>query len=488
MALSFRTVRWLRTLNLVLQALLVLTLFGGLNYLALHHGWRFDLTENRRHSLSPETRSYLASLRADVQIIVTLTDDTDNDEVNQAYRDVSGLLNEYVNATSTNRQHRVSVRYLDVYQQRRDAEAFGIDQPNIILVLSGNNRRVIELSELYRVVNRIKMAFLGEQAFTAAILNVSSPRQQVLYFLQGHGEMRLDDVSPTRGLSVLAAELALRNFAVAPLDLSQSRAIPDDAALVVIAGPQNRFEPFEEELLRQYVANRAGRLLALIPPAVSHGLDNLFFDWGVLADDVFILDSGPAGQNETGDLILYPTTNPHPVITFLANNRIPLRFGASRQVRPDPGRSLDSSLEVIPLLATSETAWGERGYRLRPPFEYNPETDLPGRLAVGTASERTTATGDLPFSVRGGRLVLFGGADWVANGRLAAGGNLSLILASVNWLVDRDTQLNIRARPIERFQLSLSQQQLSRLRYLLLGGLPGVIAVLGFLVYWTRRN
>jgi hypothetical protein len=31
---SFRAARWIRTLNLVLQAVLFLTLIGGLNYLA----------------------------------------------------------------------------------------------------------------------------------------------------------------------------------------------------------------------------------------------------------------------------------------------------------------------------------------------------------------------------------------------------------------------------------------------------------------------
>jgi len=30
---SYRAARWLRTINLVLQAVLFLTLFGGLNYL-----------------------------------------------------------------------------------------------------------------------------------------------------------------------------------------------------------------------------------------------------------------------------------------------------------------------------------------------------------------------------------------------------------------------------------------------------------------------
>ena len=45
---SFRTARWIRTLNLVLQAVLFITLFGGLNYLARNHSLRYDLTQQRR--------------------------------------------------------------------------------------------------------------------------------------------------------------------------------------------------------------------------------------------------------------------------------------------------------------------------------------------------------------------------------------------------------------------------------------------------------
>ncbi len=54
--------------------------------------------------------------------------------------------------------------------------------------------------------------------------------------------------------------------------------------------------------------------------------------------------------------------------------------------------------------------------------------------------------------------------------------------------MDRDTQLNIPARPIQRFKLSLSQEELTRLRLGLLLVVPGVIALLGLIVYWTRRN
>ena len=56
---TFRAVRWLRTLNLLLQAVLFLSFFAGLNYVARSHAWRFDLTRQQKYSLSPERYSRL---------------------------------------------------------------------------------------------------------------------------------------------------------------------------------------------------------------------------------------------------------------------------------------------------------------------------------------------------------------------------------------------------------------------------------------------
>src|SRR5438552_19177859 len=82
---SFRAARWLRTLNLLLQALLFLTLFAGLNYLARNHPSRFDLSSRHRYSLSPETLSYLHNLPRPIRIVVTLTEDAENPEAAQAF-------------------------------------------------------------------------------------------------------------------------------------------------------------------------------------------------------------------------------------------------------------------------------------------------------------------------------------------------------------------------------------------------------------------
>lgn len=487
---TFRAVRWFRTLNLLAQALLFITFFAGLNYLAVNYAWRFDLTANRSRSLSPETRAYLKNLNQPVRIVVTLTESSDNADVAQAYRDVSGLLREYGYATAGNEHGKVTADFIDVYQRRRDAEALGIKDPNNIIVLCGTKQHIVQLDELYQVKNQEKKAFRGEQAITAAILDVSSPIQKKIYFLTGHGEMSLDDVSPDRGLSSVSAELKARNFAVDSIDLAQARKIPEDAALIVIAGPQGRFDAFEEELLRQYLSNRAGRVLALLAPGYPPGLDDLFYDWGVLVDDVLIYDRSAAGQSETGDLIL-PALAQHPITDALLNYKIPLRFGPSRSVRPDPGRTLDPNLKVSQLVATSEEAWGERNYRQRGVATYDAGVDLPGRIIVVTASERQPArkiTDNDTFSVPSGRLVAYGSADWIANGRLGVIGNLSFFLSAVNWTTDRDIDFKIPARPISKFQLALSEQQLQRLRYSILFALPGLAALIGLIVYWTRRN
>ncbi|EIP99058.1 ABC-type uncharacterized transport system involved in gliding motility, auxiliary component [Opitutaceae bacterium TAV1] len=487
MSLSFRTARWLRTINLLLQAVLVLTLVGGLNYLAINHGWRFDLTQNRRHSLSPETLAYIRTLPAPVTVVVTLAPDADNDEVTQAYRDVTHLLRDYTEATKAS-EHHITVEFLDIYKQRRDAETWGIEQPNIILVSSGTKRHTIVLNDLYRIENSEKKGFLGEQTLTSAILDVTNPEKKKIYFLEGHGEMRLDDVDPIRGISLLKDELVARGLVLETLDLSNTRKVPDDAALVVIAAPQGSYDKNEQEILRQYLSNRAGRLLVLLTPGYAHGLEMLFYDWGMFVDNVLVIDPAGIGQSDTGDLILSPAKSEHPITRFISENRIAVRFGPSRQVRP-LGGDLDPALNVVPLLATTRQAWGERDYRnLQTPPRYDPEADLAGPLAVGTASERTTARANLALSIRGGRVVAYGGADWVANGRLAAGGNLSLILSSINWLIDRDAQLSIPARPIQRYQLTLSKERITQLRYALVFGLPGFAAILGFIVYWTRRR
>jgi hypothetical protein len=479
-------------LNLVLQAVLVVSFFGGLNYVAKNHAWRFDLTKQRKFSLSPETLSYVKNLQRPVHIVMTLSADDANPEI-------KGLIDEYEYATEERTAGRITKETLDVYQDRRRAEELGIEQSGLIVLISGDKRRIQTVDDLYTMKDKKRDTFRGEQVLTAAILDVSMLRRDKVYFVTGHGELRVDNPDPHLGLSALRDQLRLRNYDVEPLDFTAARRIPDDASLLVIVAPQSGYTRAEQEMLRQYLGTNAGRMLLFLAPGKSTaalGLDELLLDWGVLVHNDIILDTGPDNITDNLELLIRALAASHPITKSLVESGSqPLRLGMARTVVPDPGRKLGGGFSTVTLAATSTTAWGERGgFRPGEIPRYDPGIDTrpiagmepSDRLGVIVASERLAARDNLPFSVRGGKLVVFGTGDLLTNNRID---NASLLLAlnAVNWCVDRDHQLAIPPRPIERFQLSLSSAEFTRLRYALLLALPGAALVLGLLVYWTRR-
>jgi ABC-type uncharacterized transport system len=484
---NFRTARWVRTANLLLQAFLFLTLFGGLNYLAGNHTWRYDLKPAL--PLSPETLAYVQNLPRPVALTVTAAESATSPEV-------SGLLREYAYATEADEDHKISVEYLDVDTNRHRTQELGVDQPGLLLVRSGGKRRVLHLDELYQMHDGERASFQGEQMITAAILEVANPERKKIYFLVGHKELRPDDVDPTSGLSVAGEELRQRDYAVDTLDLTLARQVPPDASLLIAVWPQAPYTAFEQEALRQYLEASAGRLILFLAPGSPPELQELLHDWGVVVDDDLLRDTGPNNITEDGDLVI-GAIQPHPITQALINYGLKLRIGPARTVRPDPARAAGDGLDVRVLAASSPSSWGEVSYRSQSQTSaYIPGADLrpqsgwepPDGLGVAVAAERVAGHDNLPFSVPRGRLVVFGTGDLIANGRISNAGALDIFLGAVNWTVDRDIQLGIHARPIERFQLALSAGDLAHLRLSLLFALPAATGLLGLVVYWTRRN
>ncbi|MGD1030521.1 MAG: GldG family protein [Opitutaceae bacterium] len=496
---NLHAARWIRTANLILQAILILTLFAGINYLANNRAgagdpWRIDLTRYHRFTLSPETIAYVRDLAIPVRIVVTEAED-------DAPADLRGLLREYESVSESNPAGgRITVEYIDVDLARREAQQLGVEEPNSVFILRGGYRQVLRIDELYRFENQESSAFLGEQAITAAILDVASATKKRIYFLYGHSELRPDDPDPVRGLSTLREFLRQRDFDVDEplLDLSATRRIPSDASLLVSVQPQTRFSDAEQELLRQYLAAGDGRLMLFLAPGNEHGLDRLLHDWGVTVDDDILRDSGAENRTEDGDFIVTSFAPTHPVTQALLHSsyKARLRLGPARTVRPDTTRAAGGGLDVVTLAASSPTAWGEVDFTARGSAAMDPRVDIrplpsmdpPNRLGLVVAAEHVAARDNLPFSVRSGRLIVFGSGDLVDNHRFTDEGVPSLVLGAVNWMADRDTQLNIPPRPIERFQLLLSPRELQNLRYCLMFILPGAAALLGLIVYWTRRS
>lgn len=483
---TFQSSRFTDRLQAFVQVVLVFLILIAANYIGMRTYQRYDLTQGGIYSLSPETKAYLADLKQPVQAIVTISENAEDPGLTDVLKDVRLLLREYEYATRNQGENRVTVEYLNVYAQTSRARSLGIEEPNVIVFKSGERLRRVRIDELYKLQGTEVREFLGENVFTRSILEIIETSEPVLYFTTGHGELSANDVSPATGASTLFNELKARNFKTRSIDLSTIESIPDDASLVVIAAPKARLLPQEILLLENYLNKRAGRLLVLLEPGRPHGMEDLFYNWGILVDDAIAVERNPNYLINGGDLIIRNVAQ-HPITTSLYEQGIRLITDRAVSVREDPGRPLDDSLFVRELLATSNESWAERKYQQSGPPTYDPNVDIAGPVKVAAISERQVDS-SLGISLPGGKLIVIGTSNLISNQRIHSSGNLYLILNAVNYAVDRHTRLNIPPRPIRKVKLDLSIEQLHLARYLIWFGPPAVIGLFGLLIYLARRN
>jgi ABC-type uncharacterized transport system involved in gliding motility auxiliary subunit len=513
---EYRVARWAKGANRVAQIILSLALVAGLNVLASRHFERWDLTEGHRYSLSAETRAYLTNTYLEknahvselepIELILTLPssqpDQKSAEQIAPMLAEMRELLREYKNAAqgAVGGPVQLKTEEVDTFKDSRRTEELtheGLDAETVLLVRQGTRSRSLKISDLYEIKNQGEpVAVLGENAVTAAILDVIQTKPQKIYFTLGHGEMRLDDTNPDSGMTELRQALRQRNFAVSELDLTSGEGVPEDAAMVVIASPKIPFEAQEVEKLRSYLKQPhgpdqvTGRVMALLNPGENSGLEDLFYQWGILSDDALVIDPNATDEAMQGDMILGGYAD-HPITQFLLQNQLRVRFGPTRPVREDLAAPPDDRRRVTQLLGTTKDAWATRDYRTGD-LQYHKGADLPGPVSVAALSEQQllgagqSPTGvDLPLA--GGRLMVFGNADFIGNQRFDMLGNHYLFLNTVNYLLDRQNVLNIPPKPPFEFNLNLSRENLSGLawRFMLP---PLLLALLGFGVYLARRR
>ncbi len=487
---DFRYAKWMRRCESLLHVLLGLTLLFGLNYLAMQEYYRWDISKYNKYSLSGETRAYVSQIRKPVHIIVVNSLSEDEKQTDM-FEDISLLLREYEVASRENGKTMIQVEFIDINKQNKRfnevKKKFNISDAAFSITVASEpdvgkvaKTREIIPANLYRKNVNGTESFSGEGIFTEAILDVTSEKQDVVYFTQGQGEMNLN--APVQsGLSSLKQFLEKRNIRVMPLNLSKEVAVPEDANIVIIAGANGGFSAADMQKLRTYVSKNHGKLMAFLKPGVKYGLDPLWEDWGILVRDYLVCDDDPASINAQGNMVVggfgqHPITN-----TFLLNNWS-VTFGPSRPVQIDRGIILDQGIKVTQLLFSSPTSWAEKNY-LIPPYRYDSDADYNGPVSLAVASQKFSTT-NIP--IPGGQVIVFGNADFISNAEFE-GGNVILFYNALNVCLDRERMLSIPPKQGNSYLLVATQDQLKHI-FLMMFILPGILAAVGLMVYLKRKH
>lgn len=495
---DFRNVRRRQGLHLIAQVVLALSLAILLNYIAAHHYQRKDLTENQQFTLSPETRQYLANLDEKISIYVLIPEQSGGEQLKTIKQDLEKLLREYRYASRRQGEPWVQVEFIDIYQQRTRAQELAsrfnlTEERATIIVASASQHREIMGTDLYVVRDEAIVGFKGEAVFTEAILNIANKEQDTIYFLTGHGEMRPTDTDPARGLSQLALFLRQRNIRIEPLDLTRNYKVPADADLVIVAAPLRALQAREQQALSEYLSNDNGKLMVFLKPQSDSGLNDLFYEWGILADPRIVVGKDSDFYAQGGDLIVRHF-GAHPITNFLIDHQLPLILGRSQAVRIDLGAPDDGRRDVVEIIASSgpdpqtgePTSWAKPYWALADQATFNPALDLPGPVSLGAIAQRRVGS-TLGLNIPGGKLVVFGNADFIGNHYFQSLGNSVLIHNAINWCLERTLQLNIPPRALNAYQIPLSRDEMRSIT-LRIALIPLLIGVLGAIIVWRRRH
>ena len=490
---NFKQANAVRCLHRWVQVFLALSLIAVLNYICFHYFIRKDLTKGARHSLSAETLFYIKHLQSPVRFIMTRPPQGQSRFAQQSaevFDQAHSLLKEFVYASQTQGNRNLSLEFIDIYRQRDKLEDIAkkyqptLNNDQFMMAVGSFGHQQIHPEELYRQLSDQTVVFNGEIAFTKALIQTSSPRQNKIYFTKGHGEMNPNDTRELTGLSAFRDFLEQRGYLVHTIDLTHARTIPEDAHLLIVAAPKFELLGDEQQTIRKWLNEQQGRALFLIEPDYDHGLGDLFYEWGILSDDRLIIETSPQNITSTGDLIIENYTQ-HPIVQLLQQQHLKILMGRVRPIRPHLGTPPDSNLHSQSLLQSSTTSWAEKYYQ-KTPIQFDNIIDIPGPVSLAMIAERTSGS-ELGLNLKGGKIAVFGDISWLSNRSFQSGANALLANETLNWILERHNLLNIPVRPHHQWQLPFRKQEVVRI-FLYLFISPFIVGVLGLGIYAFRRK
>jgi hypothetical protein len=406
--------------------------------------------------------------------------------------------------------------YADTQRTREDAQAFGYaDAESDVLVVAvrmpGKERRFRKLSLPLDlgVIERsnagggpmaksslpVLKKFVGEEQISSALKGLLVEGTPVVYLLRDFSPL-LSLGESAYGYSGLLAALGKSGFEVREWRTTLSPSVPDDAALVLVLEPTSEFADRTAQALHDYL-KRGGRVLldyAWSPQPDANpdgGRLGELLGYELSSQPVFHLirdTSGrTAGRGLDGDPAvakLQMFVNPlHPTTRRIAQSGRPLEVAMARGLRERPGAPPSVRREA--LLRTGEQGWlGVVGSDGHPSFRA-PNVPLQP-FDVAMAFELDVAPDAArPNGPKTGVAVVVAGV-FCNNAGLAAFGDFALNVC--NWMAERKALLDLKAPGYEARHLAIQPQQMARIGWLVVWGVPGAFLAVGLFVLMRRRQ
>jgi ABC-type uncharacterized transport system involved in gliding motility auxiliary subunit len=449
--------------------LLFAVLVIGVNYLSWRHHHRWDVTEAGVYTLAPQSKQIVEKLDNELEMVAFVEggQDAGLESLLESYRYVA--------------PDKVKVRLVDPDNEPALIEQMKITALRSVHLQYGN--------EAFVVTNPT------EESVTNGVIRVTGTKKKIVYVTEGHGEPDLKNEQEPQGYSVVRLSLEQENYEVKSLLLPSVETIPDDASVVVLAGPTRALSEHEIAALDAYL-KRGGALLALVGPRGGDAeLSEFFASWGAKLGNDLVIDrevrlfEGP----RLGVIPITKTYGEHPITANFKDYTV---FPQTRTV--EPAADGKKGLSAIALVKTSASSWAETNVDevFTKGTASIDDTDRKGPLSIAVAvTAKLKEMGIEPTAGTDGktgdeaRLVVFGTAMFANNQQLAQSRlNNDLFLNGVGWLVGQENLVSIRSRSVRASRAELTATQALQVFYLSVLIVPQLLIVFGIVVWWRRKS
>jgi hypothetical protein len=440
---------------------IMVTIFAGIivlvNAISVGVNHSFDFTALSQFTITSQTKEVLKKI--DMPVTAKCFFVPAQDEYGTAIYAYS-LLIEYRNYTN-----KLQIKVIDPDQHPEEARAYNITEYQTVVFESDKGTVLVSPTEIIAQ---------AEHAFTNALLEVTGIEQKRVYFLTGHGE-----ASPTDVLSGVADALQTNLLKVMIIDLQFTPSIPDDCAVLIVAGPTKSMTDSERQIIADYLKSNREALF-MTNPNSPDDIAKLLTPWGV---DV---------QNGT---VIDPTSYITPDIDSPTIPRSRDYLGLTTVYFPGataiiPQENAPTGMEVLPLVWTTKDSWIDENFDPTIAPKFDSATETKGAYAIGVLIQPTIekdSSGNATKVNEGPYIVAFGDSDFITNNHFYNGNNSDLFLTLVKALTSGTDVMSIDRKVLTTRRLILSPEAATFLNISSIALLPAIVLIIGAIMWWRRR-
>ncbi len=441
----------LRLQLLIQNGVFVVLLIGlamGIIWVTKDVKTQWDLTQGHRNTLSQASIDVLKQVSGPVKVTAYATA---QDAEGDARKTVATFLGSYQRAKKD-----FLLTFIDPRDQPQKAQAAGV-RANGELVVEYNGR-----SE--------HLTSLTEQDMTNLLLRLVRSAERQVSYLDGHGERKLDGRA-NHDLGDFGAQLGVKGFKTAALNLAVAPEVPDNVAVLVIASPRVDLLPGEVIKIKRWI-EKGGNVLWLIDSGSLHGMQSLADELGLSLTPGTVIDPAAGGLKLPATFALATSYGQHRITE---RSTVTSVFPYARRIAASEG----TKWQFTPLVEVAQEGWLETG-SIDGNVAFDRNKDVRGPIVVAAALERSV--GDHKQ-----RIVVTGSGHFLANQFVGTLGNLDLGVNMLNWLAGDEALISVQPRTRADLTLDLTRPGLALIGFGFLLALPLAFLIAGGIIWWRRK-